>query len=424
MSRQIVGGSLISVLCMLALMPVTVRAQMAGASGGATADWLPRWERQITGEARDRYCDKETGEEIGWLVSPFLEGFYYGYLATHDTMWIDRFVDWSDSWIKRGIKEPDGYLGWPKADGASTQVVPNLYTDNELGDAMGLRAAVTLSGLILKDPALTQKYGDKARGYIKLSEQMFEKWDARGCWREVKIKIDGKTNAETKSEAKSEMKEGGLWVVPEFGIDRQTGQFTVGYANRQTTGFSLPDNKQNLIARWELAMYDATRKPIYKERASKWFQLMLSRMQLRENGKYYVWNYWDPAGPWDYKPDGSTRHWVGVHPNGGYYTVDVEAIVAAYEHRIVFTRKEIDRLIATNRDYMWNREVKGAKFQRIDGAPPAAPYLKTPGVLWSALVPYDPTLRTIFEANHDPASWGGMTTTSWYLALQQSKPTG
>ena len=38
-------------------------------------DWLARWEKNITGDARNRYCDREMGEEIGWLVSPFLSGF-------------------------------------------------------------------------------------------------------------------------------------------------------------------------------------------------------------------------------------------------------------------------------------------------------------------------------------------------------------
>ena len=76
------------------------------------------------------------GEELGWLVSPFLNGFYYGYLATNDTQWVERFIDWSDAWIKRGVKEPDGFVGWPKDDGASTDVVPGLYTDNLLGEAM------------------------------------------------------------------------------------------------------------------------------------------------------------------------------------------------------------------------------------------------------------------------------------------------
>src|SRR5579871_3535308 len=118
-----------------------------------SSDWLARWEKNILGDSHNRYCDKEMGEEIGWLVSPFLNGFYYGYLATHDPKWVDMFVDWSDAWMKRGIKEPDGYTGWPKDDGASTEVVPGLYTDNELGEAMGLRPAVLMAGVILKTPA-------------------------------------------------------------------------------------------------------------------------------------------------------------------------------------------------------------------------------------------------------------------------------
>lgn len=127
--------------------------------------------------------------------------------------------------------------------------------------------------------------------------------------------------------------------MPAFGIDGQTGEWSAGYANRKTTGFTNPDNKQNHIARWLVALYDVTRKPIYRERAEKWFQVMKLRMKARENGRYYVWNYWEPAGPWDYKADGSPSHWVGVHPNGGYYQIDVEGIVCAFEHGWVFTRE-------------------------------------------------------------------------------------
>jgi hypothetical protein len=358
-------------------------------------DWMTRWEANILGDSKSRYCDKETGEEIGWLVSPFTNGFYYGYRATDDPKWIDRLVDWTDSWVKRGVKEPDGYVGWPKDDGASTPAVPGLYTDNMLGEAMGLRPAVLMARTILESPELKPKYGDKAREYLKLSEQVFEKWDHRGCWRKVK--------------------EGGLWVAPTFGIDKATGTFTEGYARKGTDGFSLPANKENAIAHWLLAMYDATKKPVYRERAEQWYRQMKSRMKLRDDGKYYVWDYWDPAGPWDYKPDGSTKHWVGVHPNGGYYGIDVESIVAAYEHGLVFTQADIDRLIATNRDYMWNHQVQGAKFQRIDGEAADDRWKDSPGVLWQALVPYDATLRKVFEANHNPANWGGLASTPRYV---------
>jgi hypothetical protein len=47
-------------------------AQAAGQN--LRKEWLARWEKNILGDARNRYCDREMGEEIGWLVSPFLNG--------------------------------------------------------------------------------------------------------------------------------------------------------------------------------------------------------------------------------------------------------------------------------------------------------------------------------------------------------------
>ena len=363
-------------------------------------DWLARWDKNITGDARSRYCDKEMGEEIGWLISPFLNGFYYGYEATGDPKWMAMLVDWADALVKRGVKEPDGYIGWPKG-GTGGANAEDFYTDSQLGEAMALRPMVLAADVIAKTPALKEKYGKQAEAYIKLAEQTFEKWDKRGCWREVK--------------------EGGLWVVPLFGLDPKTGQWTDGYARRATEGFSHPDNKENHIASWLIAMYDVTGKAVYRERAEKWWRLMKSRLRPSPDGKFLVSNYWDPAGPWDYKPDGSTKHWVGVHPNGGYYGIDVEAIVTAYEHGLVFTKADIDRLIATNRDFMWNHEVKGATFQRIDAGKPDDRWKNSPGVLWPALTPYDPTLQKVFEANHDPAGWGGLSATPWYLSRRAAR---
>ncbi len=363
------------------------------------ADWLARWEKNILGDSRNRYCDKETGEELGWRVSPFLNGFYYGFLATRDPRWIERLIDWTDSCLKRTVIEPDGLRGWPKGDGGGGEST-EYRADSLLGEAMLLRPVVLAAAEIRKTPTLQAKFGHKASSYVKLAEEVFQKWDSRDCWREVKA--------------------GGLWVVPAFGVDLQSGGWSTGYEGRKATGFSNPDNKQNHIARWLLAMYDVTGKVIYRDRAAQWFRLMKSRMTLHQDGKYFVWNYWEPAGPWDYKPDGSPKHWVGVHPNGGYYEIDVEGMVSAFEHGPVFTRGDIDRLIATNRDFMWNQQVLGAKFQRIDGGQPDPRWKDSPGVLWSALVPYDPTLRKIFLANHNPDGWGGLSATPWYLSLPPS----
>ena len=122
-------------------------------------DWLLRWERNILGENPMHYCNSEMGEELGWKLSPFLKGFYYGYLATENLLWVDRLIACTDAWIKRAVKEPDGYLGWPKIGAAGTNVddLDNVYADSMLGEAMALAPVVLMSSEILRKPALKDK---------------------------------------------------------------------------------------------------------------------------------------------------------------------------------------------------------------------------------------------------------------------------
>ena len=84
-------------------------------------------------------------KQIGWLVSPFLNGFYYGYLATQDPRWVERLRDWADAWIERGVTEPDGFTGWPKS-GTGGAVAENFLADSLLGEAMGLRPLASQYG--------------------------------------------------------------------------------------------------------------------------------------------------------------------------------------------------------------------------------------------------------------------------------------
>lgn len=379
-----------------AATPLNAAADSAKLDASLVKDWITRWQTNILSDSRNRYCDREMGEELGWMVSPFLNGFYYGYRATGDTQWLERLADWTQAWTARSVMEPDGFFGWPKS-GTGGKLEDSFYTDSLLGEAMALRPALLAARDILRNDALKEKFGARAHAWLKVAEDTYEKWLARNGWREVK--------------------DGGVWVVPDFGIDREKNkQWTDGYVRRATSGFSNPNNKQNLIALWLLALHDATGKPAYRGHAEKWWAVMKSRLKTREGGKYFVWNYWEPAGPWDYKPDGSPRHWIGVHPNGGYYNLDVEAMVTAFEHGLVFTRKDIDKLIATNRDFMWNHRVEAARFQRIDGGQPDPRWKNTPGCLWAALTPYDETLRKVFLANHQPDSWGGLALTPWFLS--------
>ena len=118
---------------------------------------------------------------------------------------------------------------------------------------------------------------------------------------------------------------------------------------------------------------------------------MKSRMKLKGDGTYQIWNYWEPAGRWDYNSNGLPKHWIGVHRKGGYYDIDVEAIVAAYEHGLIFKTDDINHLIAT--------------------ALAAKRY-------WTAFVPYDDTIQRHFEETLDPSSWAGHSKAPWYLTLE------
>ena len=294
-------------------------------------DWLARWDKEICSDTKAfRECDRVVGEDIAFVMTPAMDGFYYGYMATRNVKYLDMLVDWADALIKRAVKEPDGYVGWPSKGAAGTAVdnLDDYYADSFLGDAMVFRPIVLMAHEMITDPALREKYGAKGESYLKLAEQIYDKWVKRGGWRET---ANG----------------GMISVTLPYGMDPTREKWT-GFDARNDPGhgFSHPNNKANEVALWMLAMWDVTGKPEYKERAEKWFTLLKSRMKLKGDGTYDIWNYWQPAGPWDYK-NGNPKHWVDVHPNGGYYEMDTGGIVAAYEHGLVFTKAEIDELIAT-----------------------------------------------------------------------------
>jgi hypothetical protein len=427
-------------------------------------DWLARWDKGMTGDERNRYCDKAVGEDIAWLMTPFMEGFYYGYMATKDTKWIDKEIDWADSLIKRAVKEPDGYLGWPspKAAGTAVDSLDDYNADSFLSDTMVFRPIVLTAGAILKDPALKAKYGEKAEGYLKLAEQMYEKWVKRGGWRETK---DG----------------GMISVTLPYGMNKENTKWVdFDTRNDPGNGFSHPDNKANKVASWLLAMWDVTGKAEYKDRAEKWFKLLKSRMQLQSDGTYKIWNYWQAAGPWDYKKDGTTKHGEWVHPTTGYYEADLTGIVDAYEHGVVFTKADIDNLIVTGKtawaavspggpvvgmtisilptsgtaktifasfpnaktaepisagagalsgkvvSVEWNDKAKKGKIVVGPKDAAAAPVTfdtdggtKTQVLrIWGALAPYDVEYQRQFEAALKPDSWGGLAGAPYYLMLQ------
>ena len=126
MSHRLYGGAICGLL-LAWVLPCSFSAAQGQSKEATTAgvaeagarmdpalarEWMRRWKETILRESRTRWCDQVMGEAIADVVGgPFPSGFYQGYMATGDREWVDRFIDWTDSVVKRGVKEPDGYIG-------------------------------------------------------------------------------------------------------------------------------------------------------------------------------------------------------------------------------------------------------------------------------------------------------------------------
>ena len=311
--------------------------------------WLSLWDENIVGEYSWELNVIPTGfaayggmaENLDWQLAPVLTGFCYGYMATADTKYVDMMVTCVDEMIGLAVIEPDGYPGWPAPDpdNQAPYTSATYNADSLLGEAAMLRPVVLLAYQMTTNPALKAKYGAKGQSYIQLAEQVYTKWVSRGGWRDT---AGG----------------GMMTVILPYGMD-PTNSYWIDYDTRNNpgNGFSHPENKANEVALWMLAMWDVTGNPEYKIRAQKWFTLLKSRMTLQGGANpdgvgNLIWNYWQPAGPWDYVDYSSPnptdpKLWVGVHPNNGYYQIDTQCIVAAFEHGLVFTEADITPLITS-----------------------------------------------------------------------------
>ena len=356
-------------------------AQSAAAEDGRLSFLFQRWRSHLAESAPGRNCLVSNGEEIGWLISPVLDAYYYAFIATRDEQWIKDALACTEAWLKRGVIEPDGYMGWPKygAAGSSVDDLDAYYADSLLGEAMAMRPVVLLSAEILRDPGLMQRYGKSARRFIDTATHLYKKWDERGAWRPAGV--------------------GMVAVNLPYGIDQRTGRWTENYNRRfdPELGFSLQGNKQNLVASWLLAMSVATGDGLYKDRAAQWFKVMQTRLHPTADDRFQIWDYWQPVGPWDYRADGAPKHWIGIHPNPGYYTIDTQVITLAYQSGSGFALTDIRRLINTS--VSDNR-------------------------LWPALAPYDDRIRHTFIDSLDGRRWEDLTLIPWYMALSKRRVQG
>jgi hypothetical protein len=308
--------------------------------------WLTDWDLNVTNSYTNFTLprDNAVGENLAWWLTPQLEAFYYGYMATGDPKYVAMLVNWTDGFLARAVTEPDGYPGWPALGSSGTggggwpvgDTLASYTADSMLGDAYAFRPIALMAYQMINNPQLQSQYGAKGQTYLNYAVNIYKKWMSRGGWQATTVNgVSGEVSM----------------YMPQ-GLSADYKSWVTYSTNPMAGGMSHQCNKANCVARWMLAMYDVTGDTRYLTHARKWFTLMKSRMSTSTDSYAVVdlygnviWNYWEPAGPWDYDSNGAPIFWIGLHPNDGYYEVDTTAILEAWEHGVVFTQADIASLV-------------------------------------------------------------------------------
>ena len=324
-----------------------------------------------------------TGEGWCWKVSYSLGQLVQGYEVWKDASWLDEAVETFDLVVAKMDTGPDGYKGWVGPYGYDTKV----WCDVHIGDSLLMNHLLSFAEIVHRDKALQPKYGAAADRYVELARKhLIEKWDARGTWRE-----DGPYGGYVSWDTYCDPGKLDTW--------RKRG-------DTKNTGLSLPFNKQMDLGVACLRIWRITGQKKYWDKAQKIFSFFKSRMQFFDD--HYVWNYWEPLGPWDIDEQSEKddcKHWVQVHPERNYQAGEIDDIVEAYHSGMVFDRTDIERIVNTNLKVMWNGDREKPAFANSNN--PHSKYRKPrkgkkAGTLWTGLFDFSKTVRDLHKVRITP----------------------
>ena len=189
-------------------------------------------------------------------------------------------------------------------------------------DGMVLTPIAQFCAVVLADPALASRYGAAARRYLRIMEtQLIPKWEP--YWRDLPDR-------------------GGVYLAQDDPAQRFPGA-------------SLPHNQYLALGCTIIALYRATGKPFYRERAERMARFF--KRSLRLVGGHYEWNYWDYAGPWD---EGDAQHMAHTEDTSHGH-IDIAFALDAYDAGIVFDRQDLQRFARTVTEAMWNGDAENPR---------------------------------------------------------------
>lgn len=357
--------------------------------------------------------DHPRGENFCWYARVGMDRGLNYFEVTKDPAWLDASIKYYDFLLGKMDTAPDGYKGWIGPYGYDRK----YWSDVHVGDALLFNGILDFVLLVKNDPILKEKYRAKIAEYTESAKKNFvEKYDARGTFLE-----DGPF---------------GAYVQHDKYVRADKFDEWVSAPGASQSGMSQPFNKQNEAAQVSLRLFRITGDKQYRDKATKIYYFMKSRFQFYDN--HYVWNYWEPFGPNDIDLKRKrSRHWIGIHPfRSGYTASEVDQIADAYHTGIVFDDRDMQRIINTNIEVMWNKDLENPDFIASNGLGSEGDTTglgafraryghsnarKNAGELWTALLDFSQTVRDIYERrvrNRESFYW------YYYKNVAASNPPG
>jgi hypothetical protein len=331
-------------------------ATWAAAMDKRLPDWTPHKE--------------QWAEDIGWHEAPMLSGLVHGYVWSGDEKWLRHLCEHIDTLLGRLKEEP--IKGDP-----SGKAYPG-WGHSITGEALILEPMLEFIELAQTDGRMSAPYKAKAAEYLeRIDPVLITKWAEAGRWAETHM-------------------DGGTFIE----------------------GISLPHNKNAHLGAMLLAASRVTpsaeRRADYLDKAARLARQW--RRMLKIDGDHYLWHYWDAAGRWDFNEKGQSRHWTGLE-HRGYAASDTAFVAAAYDHGLVFDRRDVEMHCRTFLKAIWNGDKENPKYRALGWFNPE--YADC--TVLTGLARFDATIMELWgkQVRQSAGGWGGMAQVPAYLLAQR-----
>ena len=320
----------------------------------------------------------KSNESYFWVMSARMVPLVKAYHYSHDTAFLEAFVPIMEQVLSQRYVHPTKpeWSGWFEYDpGEEVNFRHLALIDHDT--ILYYVPVLMFVQEVRADPKLKEKYGQKAEKWMKDVEASIRGWDKRGCWHDFP---DGS---------------GWYSCVTQY-PDPKTGELKK--LDVLGAGGVVPYNKVHALFEALSLAYRLTGDEWYRGRMEKCCKFF--RAHWRQDDKHVEWNYRDHAFAGDYESgvlgQGKTRTGAFVHPKGGYYALDVEGVVRAWDLGGFYKKEDIDKLIKTNLEFMWMGDEKDPRFKMISGGYKAEEkYYK--GYLWTSLAHFSPKVRELWK---------------------------